>query len=270
MKSVVNQEDNYRQLQALLRAYGRVAVAFSGGVDSSLLLKVALETLGPENVLILFARSILLKSREIERVMHWPEENGYPQGLDFEVVELHPFLWKEFVCNGPERCYACKLRMYKSFRKQMKLHGYGVLVDGTNTDDLKTHRPGLQAIQELDVKMPLAEAGIDKVGVRYMGRQLRLSNWDHPSSSCLATRIPTGMAISEQRLRRIESWEGALERLGLVDCRLRLEDEEATSVSLAIGSAEFETVLETGVRSAIIRFLKSQGVNRIFLDMEGR
>lgn len=266
----MDRAEKYQKLQALLRPLQRVAVAFSGGIDSSLVLKAACDTLGPKNVLALFARSSLLKNREIERALQWPQENGYGQELTLGVVELHPLGWKEFVGNGGERCYACKLRLYKHFLERMESRGFTVLLDGTNTDDLKTHRPGLRAIHELGVKTPLVEVGIDKADARMLGRQLRLSNWDHPSSSCLATRIPTGMAITEDRLRLIERWEEELERLGLVQCRVRLEDEDARTVVLAIGMEEFDRVLPVGIRSAIVRLFKQDGVDRILLNLEGR
>ena len=245
-------------------------MAFSGGIYSALVLKAACDTLGPHNVLALFARSSLLKDREVERALQWPHDNGFGQELTIEVVELHPLGWKEFVGNGVERCYVCKLRLYKHFLERMEVRGFAVLLDGTNTDDLKTHRPGLRAIHELGVKTPLVQVGIDKTDVRQLGRQLQLLNWDHPSSSCLATRIPAGMVITEQRLRLIERWEEELVRLGLVHCRVRLEDEAGHTVVLTVGMEEFDQVLPVGIRAAIVRVFKQDGVSRILLNMEGR
>jgi uncharacterized protein len=266
----VDQTQKYEHLQAVLRPLHRVAVAFSGGIDSALVLKAACDALGEENVLALFARSTLLKKREIARAIQWPQVNGYSPGLLLDVVDVHPLGWKDFVNNGVERCYACKLHIYKLFFEQMERHGISVLLDGTNTDDLKTHRPGLRAIHELGVKTPLVEVGIDKADVRDLGRLLGLSNWDHPSSSCLATRIPNGIKINEAKLRLVERCESELERCGLTNCRVRLMDEDAMTLVLAVGDAEFVKMLSAGFRSLIVRLLKQDGVTKVLLDLESR
>ena len=204
---VMQLDTKIEHLKSILQACGQVALAFSGGVDSSLLLKCALGTLGVGNVLVLFARSELLKPEEIERAANWLVENGYPQGGQMEIVQLHPLGWKEFVGNGENRCYFCKRRIYSLFRERMEMRGFTCLIDGTNTDDFKGRRAGLRAIHELGVRMPLVEAGFDKANVRFLSQQLGLATWDRPSASCLATRIPTGMEITSQRLRRIEVFE---------------------------------------------------------------
>ncbi|WP_448872542.1 ATP-dependent sacrificial sulfur transferase LarE [Desulfobulbus propionicus] len=260
----------YDQLRAWLRCHQQVAVAFSGGIDSSVLLKAACDTLGPNKVLALFARSTLLKTREIERALQWPRENGFGSELTLDVVDVHPLGWKEFVRNDSGRCYVCKLLIYRRFLERMEQQGLSILLDGTNTDDLKSNRPGRRALHELGIKTPLVEVGFDKADIRLLGSQLRLSNWDHPSSSCLATRVAAGVPITEERLRLIERWEEALGRLGLMDYRVRLEDEDARTVVLTIGAAEFDRILPAGVRSTIIRLLKQNGAERVLLNLEGR
>ncbi len=174
-------------LHLLLQSYSRVAIAFSGGVDSSFLLKSALDALGAGNVLVLFARTCLVRPNEQQRAESWPTRHGY-SGVDFQPVDLQPLTWKEFVSNPERRCYHCKLRVYKEFVDKMHGRGFQILMDGTNTDDLKERRPGLQAIRELGVKTPLVEAGFDKNDIRTVSRELQLDTWDQPSSSCLATR----------------------------------------------------------------------------------
>jgi uncharacterized protein len=253
-----------------LRAYGRVAIAFSGGIDSSLLVKFALDTLGAGNVLLLFGRSELLKPGEIERAENWPANNGYPRGVELEIIDLQPLSWKEFVNNSEDRCYLCKLRIYTLFRQRMEKAGFSILLDGTNTDDLKGRRPGLRAIHELGVKIPLVEAGFGKIDTRECGRRLGLSNWEDPSSSCLATRVPSGMMITGERLRRIEYWENGLERFGFAGCRVRLGNDRDDVVYVEIGRSVFDLLLASGIRLSILRFFHKSGVAKVLLDLEGR
>ena len=263
-------EAKAERLKSLLRSCGRVALAFSGGVDSSLLLKCALETLGIGNVLVLFAQSELLTQEDIGLAANWLVENGYPQGVEIEFVQLYPLDWKEFVKNGEDRCYLCKHRIYSTFRQRMETRGFSRLIDGTNTDDLKGHRPGLRAIRELGVTMPLVEAGFDKIDVRSLSRHLGLTTWDRPSASCLATRIPVGMEITSQRLRRIEIFEKGLGRLGLAGCRVRLSSSHQDVVCLEISTKNFELIPDSDIRSEIQRFLYDHGVKKVLLNLEAR
>lgn len=254
----------------MLRSYGRLAVAFSGGADSSLLLKAALETLGPEQVLALFAHSELLKEREIDRVRLWAEQNGYGASLALEVVEMRPLASQEFVHNGPDRCYVCKRMIYRCFLERIIMRGIKVLVDGTNSDDLQAHRPGRRAMNELGIHTPLAELGLTKADVRALGKMIGLSNWHHPSSSCLATRISPGLEITAERLRWIEQAEESLARLGIDDCRVQLVDGAGETVIIHVNEAELARLLHDGLRASIVRALKNRGASRVLVNLEGR
>ncbi len=262
-------DHRYLRLQTLLRAHDRLAVAFSGGTDSSLLLKVAVDSLGPDRVLALFARSELLKAREIERVRHWATLNGFAS-LELELVDIEPLHWPQFVENSPERCYLCKRAIYERFQQRAGLRGILALADGTNLDDLQAHRPGRQAINELGVCTPLADVGLSKADVRALGKEMGLSNWDHPSASCLATRINTGVPITAERLRWIENSEEALAHLGIMDCRVQLVDGGREMVVIHTNATEFAKLLQDELRMAVVAVLKGQGAGRVLLNLEGR
>ena len=258
------------RLAAILQGYKRVAIAFSGGADSSLLLRCALDSLGADNVLVLFGRSELLKPLEIERAESWLAKNGYLQGIELEIIHLQPLTWKEFVSNTSDRCYLCKYRIYTHFRERMEKRGFSTLIDGTNIDDFKSNRAGLRAIHELGVKMPLVDAGFDKAEVRSYSRQIGLATWNQPASSCLATRIPWGMKITRDRLQRITSWEEGLERFGLSGCRVRLERKREDMVYVEIRSTDYAILLNPSTHQSVLRFFQNNGVRKVFLDMEGR
>jgi len=263
-------ESKADRLKSILQGYKRVAIAFSGGSDSTLLLKCALDTLGAGNVLVLFGRSELLKPCEIERAESWLANNGYHKGIELEILQLLPLSWKEFVKNTADRCYLCKFRIYSLFRERMEKHGFAILIDGTNIDDLKGNRAGLRAIHELGVKMPFVEAGFDKADVRGYSQQLGLAAWNQPSSSCLATRIPSGMKITSDRIERIKSWEEGVERFGLMGCRVRMEREREDTVYVEIEAMDFEKLLNPSTHKALLRFFQNSGIRKVFLNLEGR
>jgi len=262
-------EQKVEKLHSFLRDAEKVAVAFSGGVDSSFLLKSALDVLGEGNVLVLFGRSCLVRLDEQQRAESWPGRHGF-SGVDFQVVELHPLVWKEFVSNTEKRCYHCKLRIYKEFLEVLRDRDIKVLLDGTNTDDLKDSRPGLQAIHELDVKTPLVTAGLDKNDIRTLSHELDLDTREQPSSSCLSTRIPYGLEITTARLDAVAGYEEQMEKLGFVGCRVRLHLLEEDAVCLQLQEDDFERFSAAGMRLAIVRFFQKAGVRGLYLDLVGR
>ena len=257
------------KLRDLLQEYARVAVAFSGGVDSSFLVKSALGVLGAGNVLVLHANSCLVglpeRQQAKNRAARYTEH-----GVEFLTIDLQPLLWKEFVENSERRCYFCKLRMYKEFLALMHRHDLQVLLDGTNTDDLKDRRPGLAAIHELGVKTPLVEAGFSKNDIRACSRKLGLDTWDLPSASCLATRVPHGVAITRERLTQIALYEEGLTALGFTGCRVRLHPQREDAVFLEILHRDFDRFTRPGMRQAVVRFFQKSGISDIFLNLQGR
>ncbi|WP_051305254.1 ATP-dependent sacrificial sulfur transferase LarE [Desulfogranum mediterraneum] len=262
--------EKIEQLRSALLGYGRVAVAFSGGVDSSLLVKCALDTLGAGNVLLLFGHSALLTAQEVERAGNWLRDNGYPLGVEMEVVELQPLSWKEFVANREDRCYVCKLRIYKTFREVMERKNFSILIDGTNSDDLKSHRPGLRAIHELGVKTPFVDAGLDKADIREQSRQLGLSSWELPSASCLATRIPHGLELTAGRIGKIAAWEQGVAHFGFQECRVGMDRDGKDVVYLQLAQADLAKLANPDLRIALLRFFNSQGIKKVYLDLAGR
>jgi uncharacterized protein len=262
-------EQKIEDLHTLLHDYVKVAVAFSGGVDSSLLLKSALDVLGAGNVLVIFARSCLVRPQEQQRAESWLDRHNF-SGVELQSVDLQPLAWKEFVRNSEKRCYHCKLRMYKEFLEIMRERDIQVLLDGTNTDDLKDRRPGLQAIHELGVKTPFVTVGMDKNEIRAVSRDLKLDTWEQPSSSCLATRIATGMEITRERLETVAGYEVILEQLGFVGHRVRIHSGENSTVYLQLQLHDFGHLSTAGLRQTITRSFQKVGVQKIYLDLEER
>lgn len=262
--------DKVEKLHRTLSDFGRVAIAFSGGVDSSFLLKSALDVLGAGNVVILHGRSCLQKKVEQERAETWLSRHGYSSDIDHLFIELQPLGWKEFISNPKERCYLCKHRLYRLFLDELDKRGIHVLLDGTNTDDLKDRRPGLRAIHELGVQTPLVSCGLGKADIRELSRELKLDTSDQPSSSCLATRIPHGLEITVQRLERIAAWEDGLAELGFDGCRVRMDVKSERIVYLQLIQADLDHFVNPAIRRAVFRFFKNTGVSQVYLDLEGR
>ncbi len=262
------------QLRRLLASFGRVGVAFSRGADSSFLLRTALDVLGPENVVSLHARSCLQKKAEQERVDSWPDRHGYqPTTIQQRIIDLSPLDWKEFTDNPENRCYLCKRRVYRLFFQELARDGISILLDGTNRDDLrlgKKGRPGLRAIDELGVCTPLADCGLHKTEIRKLSRALLLDTWNLPSSSCLATRIPHGMKITAKRLEKIDAIEQEIADLGFEGCRIRLDSGSEKTVFLQLLQRDMAQFDNTSTGQTVVDLLKSRGISKIYLDLDGR
>lgn len=241
-------------------------MAFSGGVDSTLLLHAAREVLGKENVFALRAVSELVSLAEQNSAENVLSAMGVAADERIELV-LHPLIWPEFIANTADRCYFCKKRMYKSFLIEMDKVGCTALLDGTNVDDLKDSRPGLRAIHELSVKTPLLDAGLNKKDIRILARRFQLLNHDKPSNSCLATRISQGTVVTEEGLRLVERCEDFLLRRKFIGCRVRPREKD---VVLEVSGKDMERLAMGAVRVEIIHFLQSAGFAKVLVDLTPR
>lgn len=254
------------KLHELLQQYEKIAVAFSGGVDSTLLLHAAIHALGRERVIALYALSTLNSAAAIAGTRATFAGN-FPRGAVLREVEVFPLSWQDFVMNTRQRCYFCKKRMYAALQGVMAAEGCFVLADGTNVDDLCEERPGLQAIGEMQVKTPLVEVGLTKTEIRRAAEKIGLSNFDLPANSCLATRIQQGKPIAEKTLRTIEMAERFLHTRGFQGCRVRVGD---TSLVVEVREKDFAAFVEGGNRAAVQSYFQSLQMGPVMLGLAGR
>src|SRR6056297_1682094 len=252
----------YHKLQQHLTELSQVAIAFSGGADSTLLLKVAGDLLGPQQVLALTATSPIFPQHETDWCQDFTRQLGVRHIL-FQGDELE---LAEFVENGPLRCYHCKQNLYQHFLAITKEQGFTVLLDGSNLDDLKDYRPGREAVTRLGIHTPLIDAGFDKNDIRALSRQLGLPTWNKPAFACLATRFPYGTPITREKLEQIGNCESWLFQQGFSTYRVRVHDSLAR---IEIPPAEMARLLETALKDELIRICKANGFTYVTLDLQG-
>lgn len=255
--------EKYWKLQEIFSQHKEVAVAFSGGVDSSFLLHAACATLGPSSVHAFHAKSELLPPFESERVERVIRERG----CVFHPIEIKPFSWSGFLVNGPDRCYHCKKKIYQTFLADPFFIKGAVLFDGTNRDDIGQDRPGLLAASELNVQTPLADVGFTKKEIRLLSREFSLATWDVHASSCLATRIAKWEPITREKILLVSQCEALLQKRGFKGVRVRLSEENATIAVLQKDLAELQ---KKRVFSDIKKGFMSLGVRGVVLDLQGR
>lgn len=245
---------------AELLSLGRVLVAFSGGVDSTLLLALAVRALGSRNVLAVTSTSPLVPRREVE------EARRLADRLDAELVtiETRELDDPQFIANPPDHCYHCKRSLLQQLRALADHRGYTAVVLGNNADDTGDFRPGMAAARELGARSPLLEAGLTKQDVRQASRAMGLPTWDKPSYACLASRIPYGTPIDRRTLRRIERAEYVLRDLGFRQCRVRHHGDVAR---IEVPPEQIEQVLAD--RERISRELRELGYAYVTVDLQG-
>lgn len=216
--------DKENALVAWLRERQRVAIGFSGGVDSAYLAAVALETLGPDGCLAIIGRSDSLAGSEEDHAVAVARTIGIP----IHEVETRELADPRYASNPVNRCYFCKNVLWLTLLPIARARGFQTLVDGTNADDLHDYRPGAKAAQEQGVASPLADVGLTKDEIRARTRARGLSWWDRPASPCLASRLPYGTAVTPERLRQVDRAESALRALGITgNLRVRYHGDRA-------------------------------------------
>lgn len=257
--TVKSADDKLIELRSLLRSLGSVAVAYSGGTDSGLLLTIAREELGDRAVAFL---AISPSFPEWER--EGAEALATRIGAELIMVRGGELDLEEYVRNAADRCYHCKKDLLSKIKIEANRERLNLVIDGTNADDLTTSRQGLRAIRELGARSPLADVGLTKTEIRYLATTLGLGNADKPHSACLASRIPFGDRITEEKLREVERAEGMLRSIGLKQLRVRHHGKIAR-IEVEIGDVE----LVVKNRAKIVEGLKRIGFKYVCLDLEG-
>ncbi len=254
-------EAMYQKLLASLKNMGGVLVAFSGGVDSSLLLAAAREALG-DAVLAVTATSPTFPPHDFESARTVAAHLGV-RWVTLETDELDD---PRFRANPANRCYFCKKKLFSLLLEKAREEGLPCVIEATNADDLADFRPGLIAVRELEIQSPFVELGIGKQDIRRLARKLGLANWDRPSSACLASRIPYGDEITRERLERIARAETALRQLGFGQVRIR---DHALLARIELVAEDLERLLGSDLRSAVVESCKTSGYTYVTLDLQG-
>ena len=251
------------RLLAVLRACADgVAVAFSGGIDSTVVAKAAFLALGDRAVAVTadspsVARSELDDARRLADLI----------GIRHEVIRTEEFDNPDYQRNDGSRCYHCKSELYDQILERLPALGVSVICSGANLDDMGDYRPGLTAAAERHVRHPLQEAGFTKADVRSLAKVWDLPTWDKPASPCLSSRLAPGLAVTVERTARIEAAEAYLKALGLRDCRVRLHEGELARIEVPV--TEVARLAAPGVRDGLARRFRELGFKFVTLDLEG-
>lgn len=252
-------DEKINQLKQVIAGMGSVVVAYSGGVDSTLLVQVAHECLGDKAVAVT-AVSASLPTREREEA----EALIRQMGAKYEVIQSQETDDPNYLANTPDRCFFCKSDVYDRLFAYARQHGFQYIIDGTNADDAGDHRPGRKAARQFGVRSPLQELGFSKVDIRELARRYGLANWDKPSAACLSSRIPYGTTITLPILSQVEQAEEILHDLGLRQVRVRHHNLIAR---IEIEPDDFNRLLEQS-QQVVTRF-KELGYAYVTLDLAG-
>lgn len=253
--------DKQEKLEKLLESYKRVAVAFSSGVDSTYLLKMAQKVLG-ENVIAVTASSCSFPKRELEEAKTFCRENG----IRHIVVESEELDIDGFRQNPKNRCYLCKHELFEKIRSIAKENGIETVVEASNTDDDGDYRPGLVAVKELGIESPLRHVGLSKKEIREYSKELGLPTWNKQSFACLSSRFVYGETISEEKLTMVDQAEQLLLDMGFHQLRVRIHDKLAR---IEVHPSEFEKIMQEENRTKIFHKLKQYGFTYVTLDLQG-
>lgn len=252
----------YQRLVELVKSLNRVVVAFSGGVDSTLLLKVAADVL-KENVLAVTALSDTFPQRERKNAERLAKE----MGIEHLWVETREMKMPAFVNNPSDKCYICKHHRFGMLVELARTRGFDVVVDGENADDHQDYRPGRRAARKWGVKSPLNDAGLNKADIRRLSKKMGLPTWNTPSSACLASRIPYHQKITAEKLKQVESAEAFLRQQGVSgQIRVRLDKGLAC---IEVDPGEISRLAAEAMRKIVLERFVALGFKGVFLDLSG-
>ncbi len=255
-------EEKYDLLKQNLKRLKKTVVAYSGGVDSTFLLKVAVDTLGSDNVLACIGVSSSLSKMQYSRAIEFAKLIN----ANFEEVKVQEIYDAEYSANSPDRCFHCKSHLYSVLKEIAKKNNFGSVICGCNFDDKDDFRPGNMAAELKGVLSPLMEAEMTKDDIRQLSRNLNLPTSDLPASPCLASRITYGLKITEQRLKQVEEAEDFLRNLGFVEFRVRHHD---TIARIEVKPEDLNKLISDQIRKKIIDKLKSIGFKFVTVDLQG-
>ena len=249
------------RLISILKHYESLAIAFSGGTDSTFLLAVAHKVL-KRNIIAVTAKSQVHPERETDLAVEYTKKHG----IEHVIIQTNELKIPEFTANNRNRCYVCKRNLFPLMLEAVSKKGIRDLAHGANTDDLKDFRPGFSAAYELEIAAPMVDAGLSKQDIRLLSKKMRLETWNKPAMACLATRIPYGTPVTKERLKMIEEAEYALADLGFGTCRVR---HHGTLARIELAREEFERMIKEEMRKSVVEKMKKVGYLYVSMDLEG-